>query len=72
MQNAVPAFAAFSAWVLGTYTEVAFNSIRRLAVLAEVNSNTITRQARELGHEGYDAIRADVQASLRSARWRYS
>ena len=46
-------------------------SICRLAALAEVNSNTVTRLARELGYDGYDAFRGDVQASLRSARWGY-
>ena len=32
----------------------------------------MTRLARELGYDGYDAFGGDVQASLRSARWGYA
>ncbi|WP_245890900.1 MurR/RpiR family transcriptional regulator [Albidovulum aquaemixtae] len=57
--------ARFASWVLDHYAEVAFSSIRGLAEKAGVNSNTVIRLAKELGYEGYDAFRADIQAAFR-------
>jgi DNA-binding MurR/RpiR family transcriptional regulator len=63
-KHGAPAVAVFAVWVLENYTEVAFNSIRRVAALAEVNSNTV--------YNGYDAFRRDVQFSLRRERLDYA
>ena len=61
-----PTLARFAAWVQDHHAEVAFNSIRGLADIAGVNSNTVIRLAKELGYDGYDAFRADIQAAFRS------
>ena len=58
--------AAFASWVQDHYAEVAFSSIRGLAEQAGVNSNTVTRLAKELGYDGYDSFRADIRAAFRS------
>jgi DNA-binding MurR/RpiR family transcriptional regulator len=65
-QTAPPTLAAFAIWVLDHYDEVAFSSIRSLADKANVNANTVTRLSKELGYDGYDAFRADVQLALRA------
>jgi DNA-binding MurR/RpiR family transcriptional regulator len=59
-----PALRQFAPWVLDNLSLVAIHSIRRVAGLANVNPNTVTRLAKELGYSGFDALRADVQASL--------
>jgi DNA-binding MurR/RpiR family transcriptional regulator len=64
--HGTPALRGFAAWILDNLPLVAFNSIRGLAKQAEVNPNTVTRLARELGYAGFDAFRADVQASLQT------
>ena len=61
-----PVLAGFASWVLDHYDEVAFSSIRGLADQAGVNSNTVIRLAKELGYDGYDSFRADIQAAFRS------
>lgn len=61
-----PTLARFAVWVQDHHAEVAFNSIRGLADIAGVNSNTVIRLAKELGYDGYDAFRADIQAAFRS------
>jgi DNA-binding MurR/RpiR family transcriptional regulator len=61
-----PTLARFAAWVQDHYAEVAFNSIRGLADIAGVNSNTVIRLAKELGYDGYDSFRVDIQAAFRS------
>lgn len=60
-----PTISGFAAWVLDHMSDVAFNSVRGLAHKAEVNPNTVTRLARELGYDGFDAFRADVQQAFR-------
>ncbi|MCW3780660.1 MurR/RpiR family transcriptional regulator [Defluviimonas salinarum] len=67
-----PALASFASWVLDHYAEVAFNSIRGLAEQAGVNSNTVIRLAKELGFDGYDAFRSEIQTALRSRTIDYS
>ncbi|WP_343115659.1 MurR/RpiR family transcriptional regulator [Ostreiculturibacter nitratireducens] len=59
-----PTVSAFAAWVLDNFTDVAFLSIRRLAERAGVNANTVMRLSRELGYDGFDAFRAEVQSVL--------
>lgn len=60
-----PALSGFATWVLDHMSDVAFSSVRGLAQKAEVNPNTVTRLARELGYDGFDAFRADVQQDFR-------
>lgn len=71
VQTGTPALSAYAAWVLDHLEEVAFSSIRGLAALAGVNANTVTRLASELGYDGHDAFRQDVQTLLKSPQ-RYS
>ncbi len=59
-----PALRQFAPWVLDNLPQVAFHSIRGLAQQAGVNHNTVTRLARELGYDGFDAFRADVRAGV--------
>ena len=63
--DGTPALRQFALWMLDNLSLVAIHSIRSLARLAEVNPNTVTRLAKELGYSGFDALRTDVQASLR-------
>ncbi|MDV7271651.1 MurR/RpiR family transcriptional regulator [Thioclava sp. A2] len=71
VERGTPTLSAFAAWVLDHLNDVAFQSIRGLAGMAGVNANTVTRLARELGYDGYDAFRHDVQTLL-TAPPRYS
>ncbi len=66
VQAAPPKLGRFSLWLLDHLNEVAFNSIRGLAQKAEVDANIVTRLARELGYEGYDAFRTNVQIILQN------
>ena len=59
------ALAKFAQWTLEHYPEIAFHSVRGLAQLAGVNSNTVIRLAKSLGYAGYDDLRQDVQNTLR-------
>lgn len=59
-----PALAQLAAWVLDQSSEVAFSSVRGLAGKAGVNANTVTRLAKELGYDGFDAFRADIRKAL--------
>jgi len=59
------ALAKFAQWTLDNYSEIAFHSVRGLAQLAGVNSNTVIRLAKSLGYAGYDDLRQDVQNTLR-------
>ena len=61
-----PALRSFALWVLDNLSLVAFSSIRGLAKQAEVNPNTVTRLAVELGYAGFDAFRSDVQEILQA------
>ncbi|MBW0157581.1 MurR/RpiR family transcriptional regulator [Sedimentimonas flavescens] len=63
-QTAPPKLGAFALWLLEHWNDIAFNSIRGLAQKAGVDANLVTRTSRELGYEGYDALRADVQRLL--------
>lgn len=60
-QTAPPKLAQFAQWIQDNLHQVAFNSIRGLAQLADVDSNLVTRLVRELGYGGFDAFRAEVQ-----------
>ncbi|THD71756.1 MurR/RpiR family transcriptional regulator [Thalassobius vesicularis] len=60
-QSAPPKLAQFAQWIQDNLHQVAFNSIRGLAQLADVDSNLVTRLVRELGYGGFDAFRAEVQ-----------
>jgi len=72
VENAPPTLSAFAAWVLDHLDTVAFQSIRGLAAQADVNANTVTRLARELGYDGFDAFRSDVQSLLQRNALTYS
>lgn len=63
--NGPKALAKFAQWTLDNYPEVAFHSVRGLAQMAGVNSNTVIRLAKSLGYAGYDDLRQDVQNTLR-------
>jgi DNA-binding MurR/RpiR family transcriptional regulator len=65
--SGTPALRSFATWVLDNLPLVAFSSIRGLANHSEVNPNTVTRLANELGYVGFNAFRADVQSILQDA-----
>lgn len=71
VENAPPTLSAFAAWVLDNLNEVAFQSIRGLATTAGVNANTVTRLAREMGYDGFDAFRSDVQSLIQTTSVKY-
>jgi DNA-binding MurR/RpiR family transcriptional regulator len=60
-QSGPPKLASFARWMLDHLHDVAFQSTRGLAQQAGVDPNLVGRLARELGYEGYDAFRIDVQ-----------
>lgn len=64
--TAPPKLAAFAQWMVDHLDQTAFNSIRGLAHLAQVDSNLVNRLVREIGYGGYDAFRSDVQTIVRS------
>lgn len=72
VEHSPKTLASFASWVLDNLNEVAFQSIRGLAAKADVNANTVTRLARELGYDGYDAFRSDVQELLQTSSVNYS
>ncbi|MEZ5684673.1 MAG: MurR/RpiR family transcriptional regulator [Paracoccaceae bacterium] len=53
--------SGFALWVLANLDELAFHSIRSLAVAAGVDANLVPRLARALGYDGYDPLRVEVQ-----------
>lgn len=65
VRNGTPVLSSFAEWVLDHLDEVAFQSIRGLATAAGVNANTVTRLAHELGYDGFDAFRQEVQSLLK-------
>ena len=60
-QSGPPKLAHFSVWLLDHLEQTAFTSIRGLAQQAGVDANLVTRLARELGYDGFDAFRSEVQ-----------
>ncbi|ADZ69531.1 MurR/RpiR family transcriptional regulator [Polymorphum gilvum] len=64
--DAPPQLAKLAHWLIDRPEEIAFNSVRMLAALADCNANTVVRLARTLGHTGYDPLRAAVQEMLRT------
>ena len=60
-QSGPPKLAHFALWLLDHLEQVAFASIRGLAQQAGVDANLVSRLARELGYDGFDAFRSDVQ-----------
>lgn len=65
VRNGTPVLSSFAEWTLDHLDEVAFQSIRGLATAAGVNANTVTRLAHELGYDGFDAFRQEVQSLLK-------
>ncbi|MEC3861704.1 MurR/RpiR family transcriptional regulator [Mesobacterium sp. TK19101] len=65
-QNSPPKLRELAAWVLDNLPQVAFGSIRGLAVQAGSNPNTVIRLARELGFDGFEGFKAAVQAQLQA------
>lgn len=56
-----PKLAHFALWILDHLEQVAFSSIRGLAQQAGVDANLVSRLARELGFDGFEAFRSEVQ-----------
>lgn len=61
-----PKLSAFAAWLAENLDEVAFLSIRALAQKAHINPNLVPRLSRELGYQGYEALKADVRRIIQS------
>lgn len=66
-----PAIAELAQWLVERPQEIAFNSVRGLAGLAEVNVNTVYRLAVALGFSGYDECRRAFQAAMRQSKGLY-
>jgi len=66
-----PAIASLAQWVLERPQEIAFNSVRGLAELANVNVNTAYRLSITLGFSGYDECRREFQSALRLSKGLY-
>lgn len=66
-----PAIASLAQWLLERPQEIAFNSVRGLAELAEVNVNTAYRLSIALGFSGYDECRRAFQSALRQSKGLY-
>lgn len=66
VHEGTPAISGLANWALHNPQELAFQSVRGLATLAEVNVNTVYRLAVALGFPGYEACRAAFQAALRA------
>jgi hypothetical protein len=66
-----PAIASLAQWVLERPQEIAFNSVRGLAELADVNVNTAYRLSIALGFSGYDECRRVFQSALRQSKGLY-
>lgn len=58
-------------YVLDNPLEVGLNSIREIAVAADVKPNTLVRMARAVGFEGYEDFRKPYRESLRAQRERF-
>lgn len=67
-----PKLGAFADWLSENLDEVAFLSIRALAQKARINPNLVPRLSRELGYEGYEAFKADVQRIIQTKGSSYS
>ena len=67
-----PKVASFADWALSHPQELAFNSVRSLADLAQVNANTVVRLAQVLGFGGFDECRRAFQEALRQNTANYS
>ncbi len=66
-----PQVANLASWALEHPQEMAFHSVRALALLAEVNANTVFRLAVALGFPGYEQCRNAFQAALRNSGGMY-
>lgn len=61
MRSAPPKLGGFARWLSDHLHDVAFHSTRGLAQQAGVDANLVGRLAKELGFDGYDAFRAEIQ-----------
>lgn len=66
-QSGPPKLGGFARWLLDNLNDVAFQSSRGLAQKAAVDVNLVTRLAREIGFDGYDAFRAEVQKIIQTS-----
>ena len=69
--SAPPKLAGFARWLLDHLPDVAFHSIRGLAQKAGVDANLVSRLSRELGFDGFDAFRSNIQGLVQSKQHSY-
>jgi DNA-binding MurR/RpiR family transcriptional regulator len=67
-----PAIARLANWCVGHPKEIAFQSVRGLAELADANVNTVYRLAIAMGFSGYEECRKAFQAALREPMGLYA
>lgn len=60
-----PQIAALARWLSSCPDEVAFRSVRQLAMAADANPNTVVRLSAALGYEGYGALQTAIRELLR-------
>ncbi|MFN4098247.1 MAG: MurR/RpiR family transcriptional regulator [Pararhodobacter sp.] len=70
-ETGTPKVRALAAWLSDRPEELAFHSVRTLAVRADTNANTVIRLARALGFSGFDPCRAAAQQAMRGKELAY-
>jgi DNA-binding MurR/RpiR family transcriptional regulator len=63
--SAAPRVRILAGWLVDRPEELAFNSVRSLAELADSNPNTVVRLVQSLGFSGFEEARSAVQQALR-------
>ena len=66
-QSGPPKLAGFARWLLDHLHQVAFQSTRALAQMAGVDANIVNRLTREIGYDGYDTFRSNMQENVQSS-----
>lgn len=70
-ETGTPKVRALSAWLADRPEELAFHSVRTLAVRADTNANTVIRLARALGFSGFEPCRTAAQQAMRGKALTY-
>ncbi len=71
-RTGTPQVRALAAWLADRPEELAFHSVRSLAVQADTNANTVIRLARALGFSSFEPCRHAAQQALRTPRLNYA
>jgi len=69
--SGTPKLRKLAGWMLDNLSLVAFNSIRGIASRAGVDPNIVIRLTSQMGYDGYDSLRKDVQQTLQNVNADY-